>query len=70
MLLLARAEVDPTADANIVSGLSSYAFTPGLYLTFFADGGVNWTPVLEMTAAADLPIEVRNKFFQVAAAAR
>lgn len=67
MLLLAGAEVDPTADANIVSGLSSYAFTPGLYLTFFAAGGVNWIPVLETTAAPDLSIEVRNKFFQVAA---
>ena len=67
MLLLARAEVDPTADANIVSGLSSYAFTPGVYLTFFANGGVNWAQVLETNAAPDLPVEVRNKFFQVAA---
>lgn len=67
MLLLARAEADPTADANIVSGLSSYAFTPGLYLTFAADGGVSWTPVLDSPAAPDLPNGVRNKFFQVAA---
>ena len=67
MLLLARAEADPTADANIVSGLSSYAFTPGLYLTFFADGGVNWIPVFETITVPDLPIDVRNKFFQVAA---
>lgn len=68
MLLLNRAEADPTADANIVSGLSSYAFTPGLYLTFAANGGVLWTPVLESTAAPELPLQVRNKFFQVAAA--
>ena len=67
MLLLARAEADPTADANVVSGLSSYAFTPGLYLTFFADGGVNWIPVLETLTVPDLPIDVRNKFFQVSA---
>jgi hypothetical protein len=67
VLLLARAEVDPAADANVVSGLSSYAFTPGLYLTFGADGGVSWIPVFEPIAAPDLPIEVRNKFFQVAA---
>ena len=67
MLLLAGAEVDPTADANIVSGLSSYAFTPGLYFTFFANGALNWTPIVESIAAPDLPIEVRKKFFQVAA---
>ncbi len=38
-LLLARAQFDPSADANTVSGLSSYAFTPGFYVTFNADGG-------------------------------
>ena len=67
MLLLARAEVDPTADANIVSGLSSYAFTPGLYLTFAADGGVSWMPVFKTIAPPDLPTRVRNRFLQVAA---
>ncbi len=42
-LLLARAQFDPSADANTVSGLSSYAFTPGFYVTFNADGGGRFT---------------------------
>jgi hypothetical protein len=67
MLLLARAELDPSADANTVSGLSSYAFTPGLYVMFTADGGVRFTPALETIAAPNLPPEVRNSFFRVAA---
>jgi hypothetical protein len=43
-LLLARVQFDPSSDANTVSGLSSYAFTPGFYVTFNADGGSRWTP--------------------------
>jgi hypothetical protein len=43
-LLLARTQFDPSSDANTVSGLSSYAFTPGFYVTFNADGGSRWTP--------------------------
>ena len=65
--LLARAELDPTSDANTVSGLSSYAFTPGMYLTFAADGGIRWSPALEATTPPDLPAEVRSSFFRVAA---
>lgn len=67
MRLLARAELDPNSDANTVSGLSSYAFTPGMYLTFAADGGVRWAPSLETITAPDLPSEVRGSFFRVAA---
>jgi len=67
MRLLARAELDPTADANTVSGLSSYAFTPGMYLTFGADGGVRWAPALEAITPPNLPAEVRASFFRVAA---
>lgn len=43
-LLMARVQFDPSSDANTVSGLSSYAFTPGFYVTFNADGGSRWTP--------------------------
>ena len=67
MRLLARAELDPTSDANTVSGLSSYAFTPGMYLTFAGDGGVRWTPALDTITAPNLPLEVRGSFFRVAA---
>lgn len=65
--MLDRAELDPTSDANTVSGLSSYAFTPGMYLTFAGDGGIRWTPALEPIAAPNLPSEVRSSFFRVAA---
>jgi len=66
MVMLARAEVDPTADANTVSGLSSYAFTPGFYVTFAADGGIRWVPAIDVITAPDLPLEVRNRFFYIA----
>jgi len=67
MRLLARAEFDTTADANTVSGLSSYAFTPGMYVTFTDDGSVHWAPALETITAPNLPSEVRSSFFRVAA---
>ena len=41
-VLLARVSRDPSADANTVSGLSSYIFTPFLYVTFERGGGSNW----------------------------
>lgn len=37
--LLSRSIRDPSSDANTVAGLSSYAFTPFLYVTFSKDGG-------------------------------
>jgi len=65
--LMTLSETDPMADANTVSGLSSYAFTPGLYVTFAADGGVRWTPVFDSITAPDLPPNVTSKFFSAAA---
>lgn len=64
--LLSRAALDPSSDANTVSGLSSYAFTPGLYITF-KPGGATWTEPQEVIARPDLPASVRDQFFQVAA---
>ena len=66
-MLLARVEFDPAADANTVSGLSSYIFTPGLYVTFEPGGGTRWrqpdeAPVPPVT----VPAALRNRFFQVA----
>lgn len=69
-LLLAQAELDPSSDANTISGLSSYAFTPGFYVTFNKDGGARWTQPEQSTAALKppkLPVPILNKFFQVAA---
>ena len=65
--LLARTALDPSADANTVSGLASYAFTPNLYITYSGDFGATWTQPEEPTAPPDLPINVRHRFFQVAA---
>lgn len=69
-LLLAQAELDPSSDANTVSGLSSYAFTPGFYVTFNKDGSARWTQPEQSTAPLKLPklpASILNKFFQVAA---
>ena len=65
-LLLRRAEHDPLSDANTVSGLSSYVFTPGLYVTYSPDGGSRWTQPEGTGAAPNLPPTLRSRFFQTA----
>jgi hypothetical protein len=68
--LLTRAEFDSSSDANTVSGLSSYAFTPGVYVTFMADGHARWSQPEESSAPLNPPNlapSLRNRFFQVAA---
>ena len=68
LTLLNRAETDPASDANTVSGLSSYVFTPGLYVTFTSQGGSRWTqPDEPPVPPANFPPTLRGKFFQVAA---
>jgi hypothetical protein len=66
-LLLARTELDPAADANTISGLSSYAFTPGFYVIFWADGHHTWNQPDGPTIPPNLPTALRDRFFQVAA---
>ncbi len=65
--LLARAELDPAADANTVSGLSSYAFSPGFYIVFWTDGHSTWNQPDAPTVPPNLPPPLRDRFFQVAA---
>ena len=65
--LLTRSEFDPAADANTISGLSSYAFTPGFYVVFWSDGTSTWTQPDGPTAPPNLPPALRDRFFQVAA---
>ena len=66
--LLNAAEYDPAADANVVSGLSSYIFTPGLYVSFKPEGGVRWQqPDEPPVPPPDFPATLRDRFFQVAA---
>ncbi|MCM3870955.1 MAG: hypothetical protein ND895_09725 [Pyrinomonadaceae bacterium] len=64
--LLARTERDPGSDANTVSGLSSYAFTPFLYVTFDAGGGANQNRQRPPAPRPDLPPALRATFFRVA----
>jgi len=66
MTLLARAERDPVSDANTVSALSSYAFTPFLFINFSPDGGASMSQERRETAPPDLPKNVRTTFFRVA----
>jgi hypothetical protein len=62
--LLARTAVDPTADANSVSLLSTYAFTPLIFATVTRSGRAYGG---EAAPAPALPAELRNAFFRVAA---
>jgi len=64
--LLTRTEADPMADANTISGLSSYAFTPGFYIVFM-DGSNPWMQPEGPTVAPNLDPALRSRFFQVAA---
>ena len=67
LALLGRAQQDPTSDANTVSGLSSYAFTPFLYVTFSKDGGVNMSQSRADQPAPQLSATLSKAFFRVAA---
>ncbi len=65
--MLARAEMDPASDANTVSGLSSYAFTPFLYIVFHPRGGASQMQQRGPTPPPDLPPGLRKAFFTTAA---
>jgi len=65
--LLARVARDPSADANTVSGLSSYLLTPFLYVTFEPDGGANQNRGRGPTPPPDIPAALRRNFLRVAA---
>jgi hypothetical protein len=64
--LLARAARDPNSDANTVSGLSSYLFTPFLYVTFEAGGDANQSRQRGPTPPPDVDAALRGNFFKVA----
>ncbi|HJP91213.1 MAG TPA: hypothetical protein VJ875_04605 [Pyrinomonadaceae bacterium] len=64
--LLARAVNDPFSDANTVSGLSSYLFTPFLYVTFQRDGGSNQNRQRGPTPPPTVDATLRNSFLKVA----
>ena len=64
--LLARAARDPNSDANTVSGLSSYLFTPFLYITFERNGGANQNQQRGPTPPPAVDDALRNNFLKVA----
>src|SRR5829696_6076290 len=64
--LLARAARDPSSDANTVSGLSSYLFTPFLYISFEKNGGANQSRQRGPTPAPAVDATLRNNFLKVA----
>jgi len=65
--MLARAEADPAADANTISGLSSYVFTPFLYIVFQPKGGASQIARRAPTPPPDIAPSLRNAFFRTAA---
>ena len=64
--LMARAVRDPNSDANTVSGLSSYMFTPFLYVTFEREGGSNQNRQSEPKPPPAVDAALRDNFFKVA----
>lgn len=64
--LLASSARDPQSDANTVSLLSSYIFTPHLFV-IFTGKGVNTSQSSPKIVPADVSPELRNMFFQSAA---
>jgi len=64
--LLARAARDPNSDANTVSGLSSYLFTPFLYVSFERNGGANQSRQRGPTPPPIIDATLRNNFLKVA----
>ena len=64
--MLASAAINPQSDANSVSLLSSYIFTPHLYVTFTGSGTSTSQSSSEIKPA-DVTPELRNAFFQAAA---
>lgn len=63
---LAHAARDPMSDANTVSGLSSYVFTPFLYVTFEPQGGANQMRSRAPAPPPTMPENVRTNFLRVA----
>lgn len=64
--LLASAARDPQSDANTVSLLSSYIFTPHLFV-IVTGNGFNTSQSASKIVPADVSPELRNLFFQAAA---
>lgn len=67
MRMLGTAGSDAQADANTVSLLSSYIFTPQLFITFDRNGGTSTSSMARQTPPPAVTTELRTAFFRVAA---
>ncbi len=67
MRMLATAAADAQADANTVSLLSSYVFTPHLFITIDPKGGTNTSQMGRPGPGPAVTPELRAAFFRVAA---
>jgi hypothetical protein len=65
--LLTIAQNDLQTDANTVSLLSSYLFTPHMFIMFEAGGGQNTSQMRGRTSPPDVAPELRAAFMQTAA---
>ncbi|HKS29093.1 MAG TPA: hypothetical protein VJS44_14795 [Pyrinomonadaceae bacterium] len=65
--MLSRAALDPASDANTVSLLSSYIFTPSLFITVEPSGGVNSSRFNDDSTPGDVPAALRNAYLSAAA---
>lgn len=65
--LLAIAEADLKSDANTISLLSSYLFTPHLFVTFEPEGGQSSSRMNQPGPPPEVAPELRNAFFRTAA---
>jgi hypothetical protein len=65
--LLTIAEADLKSDANTISLLSSYLFTPHLTVTFGSDGGQSASQTSQRTPPPEVSPQLRTAFFRTAA---
>ena len=64
--MLGMAAGNLLSDANTVSLLSSYLFTPHLFVTFSRNGGTSTQSTSRNNVAAEAPSELRQAFFRAA----
>jgi len=65
--MLANTGGNILADANTTSLLSSYIFTPHLYVVFNSEGGASWSQMQVLSPPASVDPQLRLSFFPTAA---
>jgi len=63
---LARAAADMQSDANTVSWLASYVFTPHMFVTFSASGNNSMSSTSRENQPPNVPPQLRDAFLRVA----